>query len=167
MGRIVGIEPTRVGTTIQCVNHFTKSAITNSNLAYYLIIVNVFSYFSKIKIAMIIKITPPKVLEDDLIFCFIAFPKFKPIYVNIRLVIENIIGGKRIFLVIAVSPSPTVKLSRLTDKPKSIYPKMFNLTFSFSSEKIKFKPTYNNIKNAIIFIFINFIFFFQISRCIF
>ena len=28
MGRTVGIEPTHVGTTIQCVNHFTMFAIT-------------------------------------------------------------------------------------------------------------------------------------------
>ncbi len=27
MGRPVGIEPTRVGTTIRCVNHFTTIAI--------------------------------------------------------------------------------------------------------------------------------------------
>ena len=27
MGRLMGIEPTNVGTTIQCVNHFATTAI--------------------------------------------------------------------------------------------------------------------------------------------
>ena len=36
MGRNVGIEPTYVGTTIQCVNHFTNSAMTNIILSYNL-----------------------------------------------------------------------------------------------------------------------------------
>ena len=35
MGRNVGIEPTHVGTTIQCVNHFTNSAITILILSYF------------------------------------------------------------------------------------------------------------------------------------
>jgi hypothetical protein len=28
MGRLMGIEPTNVGTTIRCVNHFATAAIT-------------------------------------------------------------------------------------------------------------------------------------------
>ena len=28
MGRLMGIEPTNVGATIQCVNHFATAAIT-------------------------------------------------------------------------------------------------------------------------------------------
>ena len=27
MGRLVGVEPTHAGATIQCVNHFTKAAM--------------------------------------------------------------------------------------------------------------------------------------------
>ena len=40
MGRIVGIEPTYVGTTIQCVNHFTKSASTFVILSWMGVFVN-------------------------------------------------------------------------------------------------------------------------------
>ena len=32
MGRLVGIEPTHAGATIQCVNRFTKAAIPNRQL---------------------------------------------------------------------------------------------------------------------------------------
>ena len=31
MGRLVGIEPTHAGATIQCVNRFTKAAIRTGN----------------------------------------------------------------------------------------------------------------------------------------
>ena len=44
MGRLMGIEPTNVGTTIRCVNHFATTAI--------------------IKLAGVVGIEPtPKVLE--------------------------------------------------------------------------------------------------------
>ena len=42
MGRTVGIEPTHVGTTIQCVNHFTKSASTFVILSQIYSFVNYF-----------------------------------------------------------------------------------------------------------------------------
>ena len=31
MGRLVGVEPTHAGATIQCVNHFTKAAMKTGN----------------------------------------------------------------------------------------------------------------------------------------
>jgi hypothetical protein len=33
MGRSMGIEPTNVGATIRCVNHFATTAITNKIMA--------------------------------------------------------------------------------------------------------------------------------------
>ena len=34
MGRLRGIEPPNVGTTIRCVNHFATAAIFNNNIYY-------------------------------------------------------------------------------------------------------------------------------------
>ena len=34
MGRLVGVEPTHAGATIQCVNHFTKAAMMPSYDGY-------------------------------------------------------------------------------------------------------------------------------------
>ena len=36
MGRLKGIEPSNVGTTIRCVNHFATTAIFNNNIYYTL-----------------------------------------------------------------------------------------------------------------------------------
>ena len=76
MGRIVGIEPTHVGTTIQCVNHFTNSASTHVIILLNMGFVN--NYLINMMIAMTIKMIPPATFEYAPIRLPMMSPKIKP-----------------------------------------------------------------------------------------
>ena len=68
---------------------------------------------------------------------------------NTKLVIEKIVGAKIILLVIIWRLIPTVKLSILTDKPKSTRPISVIFISSFSLDIISSRPMINKIKEAI------------------
>lgn len=72
----MGIEPTHVGTTIQCVNHFTNSASTHVIILLNIGFVNI--YLINIMIAMTIKIMPPATLEYAPIRLPIRLPNTNP-----------------------------------------------------------------------------------------
>ena len=76
MGRLMGIEPTNVGTTIRCVNHFATIAITFK--------------FNKIKkLAGAVGIEPtPEVLETSVLPL-----NYAPIYI-FMIFIKNGGGGR-------------------------------------------------------------------------
>lgn len=64
-------------------------------------------------------VIPPNIVDIFPYFLFKMFPRFSPIYVNVRLVIEKIPADNIYLFVIIGRPIPVVRLSMLTDKPNN------------------------------------------------
>ena len=87
-------------------------------------------YLSIYVIPIVNNIKPPINVDTLQYFLFKIFPRFKPKYVNIKLIIENIEAANRDLFVIAGNPIPVVKLSMLTDNPNIKYPGILIRNFS-------------------------------------
>ena len=87
-------------------------------------------YLSIYVIPIVNNIKPPINVDTLPYFLFKIFPRFKPKYVNIKLIIENIEAANRDLFVIAGNPIPVVKLSMLTDSPNIKYPGILIRNFS-------------------------------------
>lgn len=74
------------------------------------------------------------------------FPMDKPIYVNIQLTTENIMGHNKILSVIIFIPIPVVKLSILTDNENTNIPTIliFTSSISFSNKSFIMKTAIIN-----------------------
>ena len=93
-------------------------------------------YLSIYVIPIVNNIKPPINVDTLPYFLFKIFPRFKPKYVNIKLIIENIEAANMDLFVIAGNPIPVVKLSMLTDSPNIKYPGILIRNFSSFSLKL-------------------------------